>query len=368
MGSSQNIVLKNTDSYTISTILACFQPIYMQESFSCSMVGTNTLRIQCQKWGDIGTINGYEISPGLLEPRFGPPQPIGLDEVLRYESLLREEVLGLRGRLVDLFGPKDVFQVILSDALYEKRVQRQQEFKIWLCSRLQIFGYRNLPFGPVSNSSDKIEEQFDFLIKGTPAQFGVMLQQFALTLRSQTAFQRLVFRVLLPGGRKDAGNIPPDANPIEVKLSIGKNLATIHAHILPSDGTLLRIRLTGERTLWELWDSIRNELEKLSWFSLPEIPEVTASTASRVVTNIEEQPQPANPTAEIWLTIPDVGPNREILRNWHKGLTCEQIGVRISLSGKTVLNRINKLRKDHGAEVVPYRKSNYIKDSKRKPS
>lgn len=157
MGSFLDIVKKKTSAHIFSPILACFQPVFIREAYSFSMVGANTLRIQCQKWGDIGTISGYEISPGRLEPRFGPPQSITLDEVLRYESLLREEVLGLRGRLVDLFGPKDVFQAILSDALYEKRVQRQQEFKIWLCSRLQVFGYRNLPFGPVSNSSDKIE-------------------------------------------------------------------------------------------------------------------------------------------------------------------------------------------------------------------
>jgi len=368
MGSPQIYSAKKTPSRTISIILTCFQPIHMQESFSCSLVGTNILQIYCQKWGDIGTISSFEKSPGRPEPCFGPPQPTTPDDLPIYESLLREEILGLRGRLAELMGRKDVFQAILSDALYEKRVQRQQEFKVWLCSRLQIFGFRNLPFDPVSNNSVKIEEQFDFLIEGTPAQFGVMLRQFALTLRSQTAFQRLVFQVLLPGGRKDTGSIPPDANPIEVKLSLGKNHLSIHAHVLPSDGTLLRIRLTGERTLWDLWDAIRDELEKLDWFSLPVIPEVTASTTPLATTSTEAQSQPANPTAEIWMTIPDVGPNREILRHWHKGLTCEQIAVRVSLSGKTVLNRINKLRKDYGAEVVPYRKSNYIPDSRKKPS
>lgn len=368
MGSPQIYSAKKTPSRTISIILTCFQPIHMQESFSCSLVGTNTLQIYCQKWGDIGTISSFEKSPGRPEPCFGPPQPITPDELPRYESLLREEVLGLRGRLAEMMGRKDVFQAILSGALYENRVQRQQEFKVWLSSRLQIFGYHDLPFGPVSDGSEKIDEQFDFSIKGTPAQFGVMIRQFALTLRSKANYQRLACQILLPGGRKDAGSIPQDANPIEVKLSIGRNLLSIHAHVLPSDGTLLRIRMTGERTLWDLWDAIRDSLEKLGWFSLPEIPEVTASTSQQATTSTEAQAQPANPNAEIWMTIPDVGPNREILRHWHKGLTCEQIAVRVSLSEKTVLNRINKLRKDYGTEVVPYRKSNYIKDSKKKPS
>jgi hypothetical protein len=350
------------------SIIACFQPVFGPGDFYFSQSTESAeLILYCKQWGNIGKIIFREGHLAASQFRFEPPLAVIPDEPLKYETMLREEVLGLRGRLADLFGQKDVFQAILSDALYEKRVQRQQEFKAWLSSSLQIFGYHNLPFGPVLDSSAKFNEQFDFPIKGTPAQFGVMLRQFALTLASK-GHQRLMCQIVLPGGRKDTGSIPPDANPIEAKISLDKNRLSIHAHILPSEGTLLRIRMTGERTLWELWDAIRDELEKLGWFSLPAIPEVTASTTPQAVTSTEAQTQPANPTAEIWLTIPDIGPNREILRYWHKGLTCEQIAVRVSLSGKTVLNRINKLRKDYGTEVAPYRKSNYIKDSKKKPS
>ncbi len=351
------------------SVIACFQPVFGLGDFYFSQSTESAeLILYCKQWGNIGKIFFREGHLAASQFSFEPPFAVIPDEPLKYETMLREEVLGPRGRLAELMGQKDVYQAILSDALFEKRVQRQQEFKVWLSSRLQIFGYHDLPFGPVANGSEKIDEQFDFSIKGTPAQFGVMLRQFALTLRSKNNYQRLMCQILLPGGRKDTGSIPQDANPIEVKLSIGRNLLSIHAHVLPLDGTLLRIRMTGERTLWELWDAIRDELEKLGWFSLPEIPEVTASTTPQAVTSTEAQSQPANPTAEIWMTIPDVGPNREILRLWHKGLTCEQIAVRVSLSRKTVLNRINKLRKDYGAEVVPYRKSNYIKDSKKKPS
>lgn len=362
-----NRILNLQFSRTFSTILACFQPIFMRDAFSCTRVSTHTLQTYCQKWGDIGSIH---LESSLDKPNLyiNPPQPISLDELPRYENLLLDECLGPRGRLALLYDRHDIYQNILSKALYKKRIERQQDMKIWLANRLQIFGYRNLPFTPLINRSEKLGEQFDFPIKRTPAQFGVMLRQFVQTLRSKANSQRLACQILLPGGRKDAGSIPQVANPIEVKLSFGRNLLSIHAHVLPSDGTLLRIRMTGERTLWDLWDEIRDELEKLGWFSLPEIPEVTASTTPQAVTSTEAQSQPANPTAEIWMTIPDVGPNREILRNWHKGLTCEQIAVRVSLSEKTVLNRINKLRKDYGAEVVPYRKSNYIKDSKKKPS
>lgn len=143
-------------------------------------------------------------------------------------------------------------------------------------SRLQIFGYRDLYLDPISNDLNKINEHFDFPIKGTPAQFGVMLRQFAQTLQIQTDYKQLVSQVLLPGSRKDASSIPPDSNPVEVKLSLLKNILSIHAHALPSGGTLLRVCLNGVRILWELWDVIRDELEKLGWFSLPVIPEVPA--------------------------------------------------------------------------------------------
>jgi len=368
MASNQNQNILTNPSRLTSTILIIFQSIYNQGAFSYTLVKTDVLQINCQKWGDIGKIVCLEILPGKMAPRFESPQSISPGELPKYENLIREECLGPRGRLAELFGQKDVVNLTLSQALYEKRMQRQQEFKVWLFSRLQIFGYRDLYLDPISNDLNKIDEHFDFPIKGTPAQFGVMLRQFAQTLQIQTDYKQLVSQVLLPGSRKDASSIPPDANPIEEKLTLERNQLTIHAHALPSGGTLLRISLHGERILWELWDAIRDELEKLGWFSLPVIPEVSASMVSQITTNSEEQSQPKNPLQEIWMTIPDVGPNREILRQWHKGLTCDQIAVRVSLSAKTVLNRVNMLRKEFGAEVVPYRKSNFIKESREKPS
>jgi|GEM_PF-1632030 len=368
MASNQNQNLLTNPSRLTSTILICFQSIYNQGAFSYTLVETDVLQINCQKWGDIGKIVCLEILPGKIAPRFESPQSISPGELPKYENLIREECLSPRGRLAELFGQKDVVNLILSQALYEKRMQRQQEFKVWLFSRLQIFGYHDLYLGLISYNSNKIDERFDFPIKGTPAQFGVMLRQFSQTMQIQTDYKQLVSQVLLPGSRKDAGSIPPDSNPVEVKLSLLKNILSIHAHALPSDGTLLRVRLNGERILWELWDAIRDELEKLGWFSLPVIPQVSASMVSQTTTNSEEQSQPINPLQEIWMTIPDVGPNREILRHWHKGLTCDQIAVRVSLSAKTVLNRVNMLRKEFGAEVVPYRKSNFIKEPRKKPS
>lgn len=342
----------------MTAIIACFQPIYDPGNFHFSRsTEPFTLQITCQKWGDIGRVDCSESLAGHGGLQFVPPSAITPDELPKYEKLIRMECLGPRGRLADLFDQQDLVNKDLIEALFEKRLQRQQEFKAWLFHRLQIFGFRDLYPGPNSNGADKIDEHFDFPIKGTPAQFGVMLRQFAPTLHIQ---QQLASQILFPGSRKEANSIPPDANPVEAKLSLEKSRLSIHAEMLPSNGTLLRVHLNGEKNLWGLWDQIRDELEKLGWFSLPDLPTPPTPEVTELVT----RSQITNPAAEPWMSIPDIGANQEILRLWHLGLTCEQIAVRVGLTGKTVLNRINKLRNEFGIQMVPYRKSNFIKKEK----
>lgn len=354
----------SSSQHLCTIVVNCFDPVFEPETFQYQVSTPTALHIFCGKWGELGKLVCKDITPSKSKILFELPYPISIGELPKYENLICEECLDSRGRFAYLFGQKENVDRSLSQALYEKRLQRQQELKIWLFSRLQIFGYRDQYLYLNSNNSNKIDERFDFPIKGTPAQFGVMLRQFAQTLRTQNQYQQLASQILLPGSRKDAGSIPADANPVEVKLTLARNQVTIHAHALPSDGTLLRVRLHGERTLWELWDAIRNELEKLGWFSLPEI----SVSPAPVETKPELQQQAASTAAEIWLSIPDIGANREILRHWHKGLTCDQIAVRVSLSPKTVLNRVNQLRKEHGAEVVPYRKSGVFQNFRKKSS
>lgn len=341
-----------------ASIIACFQPVFNPGDFHFSQsTEPFTLQITCQKWGDIGRVVCSEALARQTDLQFVPPSAITPDELPKYEKLIRIECLGPRGKLADLFGQQDIVIKDLIEALYEKRILRQQEFKVWLFSRLQIFGYRDLYPGPISSGADKIDEHFDFPIKGTPAQFGVMLRQFSQTLHTQ---QQLVSKIFVPSSRKEANSIPPDANPVEAKLSLEKSRLSIHAEMLPSNGTLLRVHLNGEKNLWGLWDQIRDELEKLGWYSLPDLPTPPTPGVTELVTRF----QITNPAAETWMSIPDIGANREILRLWHLGLTCEQIAVRVGLTGKTVLNRINKLRNEFGIQIVPYRKSNFIKKEK----
>lgn len=346
----------------IIVIVSCFDPVFEPGLFTYHLLTMNTLQIICNKWGYIGKVVLEEIQPSKYKLILESPQTIYSDELPKYEKLIHDECIGPKGRLAEILGQEDIVNLNLAEALYEKRVQRQQEFKIWLFNRLQIFGYRDLDSEAISNGADKIDEHFDFPIKGTPAQFGVMLRQYAQTLHDQ---QQLASQILFPGSRKVAGSIPPDANPVEAKLSLEKSRLSIHAEMLPSNGTLLRVHLNGEKNLWRLWDQIRDELEKLGWFCLPDLP--TPHTSG--VTEVEvTRSQITNPASETWMSIPDIGANREILRLWHQGLTCEQIAVRVGLTGKTVLNRINKLRNEFGIQIVPYRKSNFIKKAKDRSS
>lgn len=354
-----NITLKKL----AASIIACFHSIYDPGSFQFSQYTEPfTLQITCQKWGDIGRVVCSEVQAGKTELRFDPPQGITPDVALANEKLIREECLNIKWTLADILGQNDQVVITLSEALYEKRLERQKKFITWLLDRLQIFGFRDLgsPFSRASSApTDKLDQHFDFPIQGTPAQFGVMIRQFASLLRSQADYQKLLCQVFLTGN-KDSLQIPADANPVDVKLLLAKNKITINAHLLPSSGSLLRVQLRGKKNAWLIWDKIRDELEKLGWFALPEIPE----PAKPVEAKLESQQIETSTPIEVWMGIPDVGANREILRFWHQGLTCGQIAVRVGLNGKTVLNRINKLRNEFGIQMVPYRKSNFIKKPK----
>ncbi len=60
-----------------------------------------------------------------------------------------------------------------------------------------------------------------------------------------------------------------------------------------------------------------------------------------------------DPTDKPWELIPDHLWDRRALRLWWEGLTCPEIGERLSQAPKTVRNRLTQLRKAHGPAVVP---------------
>jgi hypothetical protein len=64
-------------------------------------------------------------------------------------------------------------------------------------------------------------------------------------------------------------------------------------------------------------------------------------------------PPGAMPASDPWALIPDHLWDRQALRLWWAGLTCVEIGARISQAPKTVRNRLTMLRKEYGTDVVP---------------
>jgi hypothetical protein len=70
------------------------------------------------------------------------------------------------------------------------------------------------------------------------------------------------------------------------------------------------------------------------------------------VTDVDPPPG-AMAAGDPWALIPDHLWDRQALRLWWAGLTCVEIGVRISQAPKTVRNRLTQLRKQHGTAVVP---------------
>jgi len=354
-----NLTFHTQPERLVSTIIACLQPIYNAEEYTYSLFQDPfTLQLFCKKWGDIGQLIVSEVPANQSILQFKSPQIVIPEVALRYKEVLQSEYLGPKGRLAEILGEEDIFIATLSQALYEKRRECQQTFITWLIKTLQIFGYREQLSNFKSDLAERISEQFAFPITGTPAQFAVMIQQFIQVLQNQPDYKNLQFRLSI-AGTKESTYIPPTANPVEVKILQAKNQISIHAHLLPAEKTLLHIHLNGEKSLWLLWDKIRDELEKLGWFSLPEIPEQTFSVESKPVF----QPQEVTSLAESWMSIPDIGANRDIVRLWHQGLTCAQIAARVGLNEKTILNRVNQLRKGYGVEIIPYRKSNLFKKS-----
>jgi hypothetical protein len=114
-------------------------------------------------------------------------------------------------------------------------------------------------------------------------------------------------------------------------------------------------------------------MERFGWFSIPTIeniplpvdfktteskhPELSSLNSDAESLPLNDEPKKESP--QIWLMIPDRGWDRECIRLWHRGLTCKDIGIRLQKTDKTILNRLNQLRKEFGEQIVPYRNANY---------
>ncbi len=80
---------------------------------------------------------------------------------------------------------------------------------------------------------------------------------------------------------------------------------------------------------------------------------VTARPITEPPVTGRAEAEAATPTDRPWELIPDHLWDRRALRLWWEGLTCPEIGRRLSQAPKTVRNRLTLLRKVYGTDVVP---------------
>jgi hypothetical protein len=150
----------------------------------------------------------------------------------------------------------------------------------------------------------------------------VMLRYFFQAYRPPN-YRRNVEVIVMRSDYWPLREIPADINPLEVNILYEAIQLSISIHTLPKAQSLLRVNLVGDANCWRLWDVIRDEMARADWFRL---------------------------------LIPDDGNNRLVVQLWDQNQTCKEIGQKVGSSEKTILNRINELRKQFGPQIVPYRK------------
>lgn len=327
-------------------LLACMQPAQKPTDLDFEwVVDGQSILIQTAQWGQIGRIKleqGTSVQTSIQF--YTPPYPTP-PETERIENAIRAQILNNRRTLSDLYDKREKILQTLAEDLYKHKQAILLQISAWLTSTLGIWGLIEDRSIPVT---------FNFLIKGTPAQFGVMLRHFFPTYRHPDGVELVAVKVMKPGAG-ELREIPTDANPIQVNLSLGKSRVEITTHTLPDRQSILRVSLSGDAKSWLLWDALREEMKKLNWFHLPEVP---AQLLENAIGNAPLAPnQQTVILHEPWLLIPDAGTNRQLVRLWNEQWTCKEISRKIGGTEKTILNRINLLRKQFGPQIVPYRKT-----------
>jgi hypothetical protein len=327
-------------------VLASLQPALKPANLDIQWaVKGQSVLILHEQWGLIGSVELEQEATLHTEVKFNPTPFPTQQETEQAESAIRSEILKNRQTLADLYDNRERVLQILADYLFQRKRALLLEIRDWLAYSLGIWGQIQDRSVPV---------YFNFLIDGTPAQFGVMLRHYFPTYRSADEADEVTVEVMKPEGN-ELREIPAEINPIQGNIFSRRSGIEIIAHTMPGRYSLLRVSLFGDVKSWRLWDAVRQEMERLSWFHFPEVPlqlREDHSEKSPLASN-----QPASAVQEPWLLIPDTGNNRQIVRLWNEQCTCKEISSKVGGTEKTILNRINLLRKQYGPQIVPYRKS-----------
>jgi hypothetical protein len=298
------------------------------------------------QYGKICTVRVVAVNDRAARLEYWPVPLPSAQDVIPYESEVRTLLRRTPYALSDLLCSVKESRQRYAGMLFDIRLEQLRQVRFWLIDYLRILGI-DPPYPDLN--------EFVFPIKGMPAQFGVLARE--ITSRSTTLFgQKINCQVRKPGSIFEFGSIPPDVNPLEVRLSVEKARLEIRASSLPEGATLLGVsNLNGHRE-WEIWGLLRDEMERLQCFNLPVVSQEQRAALAEVEESLALQ-IPDMVVSQPWLHIPDVGDSREMVRLWHNNLTCKEIAVRLGCTEKTIINKINLLRNQYGQEIVPYRRT-----------
>jgi hypothetical protein len=332
-------------------VLASFQPAVRSPdlNFEWEFDGQRIL-IRFPPWGDIGFITLKELATSRVVLLFYPPPIPTPQETEPLGSAIRVEIFNNDPIYDDIRNNPERGLRYLAQMVYNQKQSWLIRVRHWLAEALGIWGLgeeRPIPYN------------FSFVIDGTPAQFAVMLRYFFLAYRPP-GYQRDVEVLVMRSDNWPLQDIPAEVNPLQVNIWYGEVQLIIAIHTMPNTHSLLRVDLVGDVNSWRLWDLIRDEMARVGWFSLPEVPEQLLKEMDE--NHPVESNQPAMAVQDPWLKIPDKGNNRLIVRLWNENHTYKEIGMKIGSAAKTVMNRIIQLRKEFGPQIVPYRKESQEKD------
>lgn len=193
----------------------------------------------------------------------------------------------------------------------------------------------------------------EFVFKGTPYDFTEFLDAtfdeinrvgdlpFTLDWFNYPGSERSYSRFINSDSIFDENEIfiPVDA---KVALTIIKGrqstyLYSILSRLIPSKRTKITlVDFDVDETSLGIWEQLCDHAEKYEYLEGYDAQEVLF--------------QP-------WRKIPDIGWDRQALKLWWEDLTSREIGHKLRRKPQTILNKISDLRRLHGEELVPKRRS-----------
>lgn len=378
-------ILNTTSNRLLAICRLLSQPPFAHPEIHLSvMVEKWEISLEHKTWGSLVTfgVSALPASQSFLITHFPEYPNTAETQLFRTALLLKLNPIqpDIR-RLASSASDEEQLLARLANELFQIRSEQRANAMNWFLNGLRIWGIDTLDQPQRDKPKDSLWGQwskrmgllqipraaFEFVIQGSPAEFAVMARESILKEMG------LVCTVLNPGTQRKILEFPLNINPIAVRFLNRDTSLDLVAHKLLNGNTLLKVSLSNSEKGWGLWNAFRDEMERLGWFSIPavenkSIPVVFKTTESNrpepSSSNSDLEPlspidEPKKESPQIWLMIPDRGWDRECIRLWHRGLTCKDIGIRLQKTDKTILNRLNQLRKEFGEQTVPYRNANY---------